>query len=321
MHLFFGSEKREENMLKVSDLVKRKGEQILLSGISFEVKNGEIFGLIGPNGAGKTTVLRTVAGLSRPDYGEVYLDNMPIYQRPWPRKPLIGYVPEQFGSYENISIEEFVSFYAATHGAEGKKLEFQTQKALDFTGLTDLRTEDASRLGVDEQKFLALAAVLAGNPRLLVLDEPTTGMDPGHRQNYIQLIRTLSEEGMAILLSSHMLSDLDQICHSIAIINHGVIVRNGRADHILLEADQDNPIQIQVLGETERAAAVLRKNPDVVRMTMDETRIAVWFSGDRTHEAELLGELIREKIPVISFTREKKNLESLFFHITDEKNE
>ena len=233
------------------------------------------------------------------------------------QKSMIGYVPDFFGMYENLTVMEYLEFFAASYGIyqkAGTVRSYEVLELVNLRGVEDVFVDEMSR---GMQQRLCLARALLNRPRLLVLDEPSSGLDPRTRKEFQLLLQQLQKEGYTILISSHILSELSDMCTSIGIINQGKMVLQGKIDHIMLSIDSSNPVRITVLNKVEQAVRLLRANPLVDRISVEENKIAAWFSGSREEEAALLRNLVEAGILVSAFAREQNSLESLFFHLTD----
>ena len=305
-------------MLRIEKLYKKYNrKENALDGLDLLVDKGELYGFVGPNGAGKTTTLRIITGLLKADSGEIWLDGQRTTKDMKLQKSMIGYVPDFFGMYENLTVMEYLEFFAASYGIyqkAGTVRSYEVLELVNLRGVEDVFVDEMSR---GMQQRLCLARALLNRPRLLVLDEPSSGLDPRTRKEFQLLLQQLQKEGYTILISSHILSELSDMCTSSGIINQGKMVLQGKIDHIMLSIDSSNPVRITVLNKVEQAVRLLRANPLVDRISVEEIKIAARFSGSREEEAALLRNLVEAGILVSAFAREQNSLESLFFHLTD----
>ena len=208
-------------MLVFSDVRKAYRNLEVLKGLTLAVPRGSLFGLMGQNGAGKTTLLRIAAGLLAPDSGELLVGGIDVRQRPEEAKRLIGFVPDGFGAYDNMSVLEYMSFFASCFRLGGRNARLRNEELLRRVGLFERRDSLVTELSKGMQQRLSLARALIHDPELLVLDEPTNGLDPGSRFSLRELLGELSDSGKTILLSSHVLSELSEICTDIAVLDKG----------------------------------------------------------------------------------------------------
>lgn len=308
-------------MLRIENLCKQFGDFTALDHLNMQVDKGELFGFVGPNGAGKTTTIRIISGLLRATSGEVWVNGMRTSSNTKKLKESIGYVPDTFGVYDNLKVSEYLEFFAAAYGIYGKQASTRRDEVLEKVGLLPQREMMVDTLSRGMQQRLCLARALIHHPDFLVLDEPGTGLDPRTRRAFRQTLKELCEEGYTILISSHILTELSDICTSIGIIDMGKMVLQGQIDEIMLSIEAANPLLITVFKDVDKAAELLRRNPLVTRISIDKNKIAVHFTGSREEEAMLLHQLVEEQIPVVSFVREQTSLETLFFHLTEHEEE
>ena len=302
----------------VCELTKKYGKTYALNGLDMEVKKGDIYGFVGPNGAGKTTTLRIISGLLKSDGGDLWLDGVRTTKNILKQKSLIGFVPDFFGVYENLNVIEYLEFFAASYGIYGRAGTVRAREVLEMVELSGKEEQMVDSLSRGIQQRLCLARAMIHKPKLLVLDEPNSGLDPRSRKDFQLLLQRLAREDYTILISSHILSELADLCTSIGVINGGVMVQQGKLENIMLAIDSSNPLRITVLNQVPKALELLRQDPQVSRLSVDENKIAAWFSGSREEEAYLLQKLVDAGILVVSFAREHNSLESLFFHLTGE---
>lgn len=308
-------------MLRIENLCRQFGDFTALDHLNMQVDKGELFGFVGPNGAGKTTTIRIISGLLRATSGEVWVNGMRTSSNTKKLKESIGYVPDSFGVYDNLKVSEYLEFLAAAYGIYGKQASCRRDEVLEKVGLLPQREMMVDTLSRGMQQRLCLARALIHHPDFLVLDEPGTGLDPRTRRAFRQTLKDLCEEGYTILISSHILTELSDICTNIGIIDMGKMVLQGQIDEIMLSIEAANPLLITVFKDVDRAAELLRRNPLVTRISIDKNKIAVHFTGSREEEAMLLRQLVEEQIPVVSFMREQTSLETLFFHLTEHEEE
>lgn len=304
-------------MLKIHQLVKNFGKYPALSEFDMEIRDGALYGFVGPNGAGKTTTIKIICGLLLPDSGTVEVDGINVVKEPGRVKGRIGYVPDYFGVYDNLKVSEYMEFFASCYGISGLKARQRCMALLEQVGLeerTDFYVDGLSR-GMKQR--LCLARALIHDPDFLVMDEPTSGMDPRSRFDFKEIIRELNEQGKTILISSHLLSELSEICTDLGIIEQGRMALGGNMQEILNRVDTSRPLAITVNGQPERAMAILRSHPCVQTISVKDQEIMVGFTGDRQDEAQLLQQLVDAEIPVCGFSRMRGDLETLFMQITD----
>ncbi len=308
-------------MLKIRDLKKRFGRTIALDGLSMTVKDGALYGFVGPNGAGKTTTIKIITGLLFPDGGQVTVDGIDVASEPKKVMEQIGYVPDFFGVYDNLKVSEYMEFFAACYGLSGLTARRRSEMLLEQVGLegrADYYVEGLSR-GMKQR--LCLARALIHNPSVLIMDEPTAGLDPGTRFEFKEILKELCSQNKTVLISSHILPELAEICTDIGIVDHGKVVLEGAMKDILDKVNVSNILTISIEGEKDIALRILRSRPDVETITIRQEDIAVNFTGDRQEEILLLQQLVDAEAGVYGFARERGNLESIFMDITNHEEE
>ncbi|MBU3195108.1 ABC transporter ATP-binding protein [Clostridium algidicarnis] len=306
-------------MLEIKDLKKSYGKFIALDGVSLNIKKGEIFGFVGPNGAGKTTTMKIVAGLLEADFGEVYVDGIDGMRENKKLKEKIGYMPDFFGVYENLKTIEYLEFYASIYGVVGKEAKKLSMDLLEIVNLKDKADFYVDGLSRGMKQRLCLARSLVHNPELLILDEPASGMDPRARYEMKSILKNLREMGKTILISSHILPELAELCTNIGIIEDGKMVVTSTVDEIMMKMNYAHPIKIKLLDKVEGGVKLLKELPYLNNLIVDNNNITVGFGGKEEEMVEVLKVLINNDIPVVSFAKESGNLEDIFMKITEKQ--
>lgn len=306
-------------MLQINNLYKKYNTVLALAGLQMEIQKGQLYGFVGPNGAGKTTTIRIISGLLKPTRGEVWIDGIRVEKNLKVLKDKIGYIPDFFGVYDNLTVMEYLEFYASAYGIYGKESTVRARQVLEQVELERIEDHFVDELSRGMQQRLCLARALIHKPQLLVMDEPASGMDPGARRVLKNVLRNLCRDGYTVLISSHILSELADMCSNVGIINQGKMILQGDMDEIMCSIDSANPILITIYSELEKALQLLKRHPLVERISIDRNRISILFSGSKEEEALLMREMIEQGILISSFTREHNSLESVFFHLVDSK--
>ncbi len=308
-------------MLRIENLTKVFGRTVALDGLNMTVEAGALYGFVGPNGAGKTTTIKTVIGLLAPDDGRVLVNDIDVAKEPDRVMARIGYVPDAFGVYDNLKVSEYMEFFASCYGLAGLKARKRGQMLLEQVGLDDKADFYVEGLSRGMQQRLCLARALIHNPPVLIMDEPTAGLDPRTRYEFKEILKELRNQGKTVLISSHILSELAEICTDIGVIDQGRMVFEGSMEEILAQINVASPLLISVSGNRQKALELLRAHPEVETVTIREEEIAVGFSGDKRDEETLLKQLVEAGVNVYGFVRERGNLESVFMQITDHSGE
>lgn len=308
-------------MLEIRDLRKKYGNFQALDGLNMTIGKGELFGFVGPNGAGKTTTIKIITGLLAPDSGSIVIDGMDGIREQRCLKEKMGYVPDSFGVYDNLKVSEYMEFFASCYGLEGMGARRRCETLLEQMKLEDKADFFVDGLSRGMKQRLCLARALIHDPELVVLDEPASGLDPRTRLEFTGILKELRKQGKTLLVSSHILSELSEMCTSIGIIEQGRMVLTGSMDQIMEKVNSSNPLLISIYRGRETAMAILRSHPCVQTISLKGEEIKVGFNGDRQDEALLLQQLVDADVMVSGFMREKGSLETIFMQITDHAGE
>ncbi len=308
-------------MLKIEKLQKAYGKYHALDGLDMEIPEGALYGFVGPNGAGKTTTIKIMAGLLMPDSGSVKIGGIDALQMPKQLKKQIGYVPDHFGVYDNLKVFEYMEFFASCYGLEGLKSRKRCQTLLAQVGLEDKVDFFVDGLSRGMKQRLCLARALIHDPSLLIMDEPTAGLDPRTRLEFRNIVMELNEMGKTVLISSHLLEDLSELCTHIGIIDSGKMIVSGSMSEIIERVQTSKPMIIQIHANRDLAMKLLKEHALVRTITVRDHEIMLGFTGDAEQESELLAQLIRAGVQVRGFIREPGNLEAIFMQITNRDEE
>lgn len=308
-------------MLEIKKLWKKFGKFHALNGLDLTIPEGSLYGFVGPNGAGKTTTIKIMTGLLSADCGQVLIRGTDVTRGLNDLKLSIGYVPDFFGVYDNLRVNEYMEFFASCYGLDGLKARNRYMTLLEQVGLEDKVNFYVDSLSRGMKQRLCLARALIHDPLLLVLDEPASGLDPRTRFEFKEILKELKDQGKTIFISSHVLSELSELCTDIGIIDQGKMVLGGSMEEILHRVNATNPLIIAVLGNKERALSILKSQPCVQTIAVKDQDIRVNFIGDEQDEALLLQQLVDAEVLIRGFYREQGSLETLFMQITDHDKE
>ena len=301
-------------MIEIRHLYKAFDNHMVLRNLNMKINEGAVYGFVGPNGAGKTTTMRIIAGLLKADSGQILIDGEDIDSR---HKELIGYMPDFFGVYDRLRVKEYMAFFASIYGLDQEETEKKIRQLLELVRLTEKKEAYVDSLSRGMKQRLCLARCMIHDPKLLILDEPASGLDPRARYEFKEIIRQLRKEGRTIMICSHILSDLSEMCTNICIIDEGRCVMEGSVDEIEYHMITASPLVIRTAGRQEDAIRLIRQNEMVETLSYNENEIQAVFKGEREDEVMLLHELMAADIPVYSFGRDRSSLETLFMQITD----
>ncbi len=304
-------------MLRIENLYKNYGRFRAVDGLNLHIPKGEIFGFVGPNGAGKTTTMRIVCGLLEATSGKVYADGIDVINKPRELKRKIGYMPDFFGVYDDLKVMEYLEFYASIYNITGSESKKVCQDLLELVDLSDKRDFYVDSLSRGMKQRLCLARSLVHNPDLLILDEPASGMDPRARIEMKEILRTLKSMGKTIIVSSHILPELAELCTAIGIIEKGKIVMSGTVEEITRKVYHAQTIRIKVIDKLEEAVRILQEYPDVDGVNrVSDYEMEAAFKGDEHFMNALLVRLVQQNIPVTAFNQLDGNLEDIFMKVT-----
>jgi ABC-2 type transport system ATP-binding protein len=307
-------------IVRASGLVKRFDATVAVAGLDLDVEEGEIFGLVGPNGAGKTTTLRILATLLAPTSGDAEIAGISVRRNPNAVRRVLGFMPDVFGVYDDMKVWEYLDFFARCYGIAPARRKQMIADLLDLVDLGDRRDSYVQGLSRGMQQRLCLAHTLVHDPEVLLLDEPASGLDPRARVELRELLRELRSLGKTIVISSHILPELEELCTSVAIVDRGQVLAQGRVADIERRLRVGAVLRVRVLGEQparEAARAHFAAQPDVASATLvEDGTIEIGYRGDDAGTASLLASAIRADLAIVSFARAASDLEELFLQVT-----
>ncbi len=306
-------------MITADNLTKVYGKRTALDKVSFEVPEGEIFGFVGPNGAGKTTTLRILAALLEPTAGHASIDGADVTKQPHQVHSRIGYMPDFFGVYDQLTVGEDLDFYAACYRLPKQRRVKIANDLLDLVGLSERRDQQVDTLSRGLKQRLCLARALVHDPVVLLLDEPASGLDPRARVDMREILKELRRMGKTIVISSHILPELTELCTMIGIIDHGRMRATGPVHEVIRQLSADRRVRITIVGDQERAVAILEPLAAVRRVETADGAIEATFEGDDSTAAEILHALTAEGIRVSAFSQVDGGLEEAFMRATSEE--
>ncbi len=303
-------------MIRTVNLTKKYGDFFAIKNINMELDQGDVYGFIGPNGAGKTTTMRIIATLLEPSHGEAYVCGHSIYENPREIRRLVGYMPDFFGVYDDMKVIEYLEFFAAAYRLKGEARRNRCDELLEIVDLDFKRDAFANTLSRGQTQRLGLARVLLHDPQVLLLDEPLSGLDPRARIEMRSVLRRLGQLGKTIVVSSHILPELADICNKVGIIDRGVLGYSGTVADVMKIVREKTILQIELRGDLEKAAEVLRQDAAVEEVRVDKEQLVVTLRGGITDYAHLPTLLIGKGYQLVRFQEEELNLETAFMTLT-----
>ncbi len=303
-------------MIETRDLTKKYDELFAVKSLTVKLEKGDVFGFIGPNGAGKTTTMRMLATLLNPTWGEAYVCGYSIYTKPKDIRRLIGFMPDFFGVYDDMKVIEYLEFFAAAYRISGEKRRKVCNDVLELVGLGYKRDAMATSLSRGMNQRLGLARVLLHDPQVLLLDEPASGLDPRVRIEIRRVIRQLGEMGKTVMVSSHILPELADMCNKIGIIERGELLVNEDVDELIKKVRRQIVLRIATIGSPDGAAKLLQDQPIVDRVEGGAEEMVVTLKEGVRDYSELATLLVTSGHKLRTFKEDELNLEGAFMALT-----
>ena len=303
-------------MIEIRDLTKKYADKFAIHKIELKLDKGDVFGFIGPNGAGKTTTMRILATLLNPTWGEAYVGGYSIYTKPKEIRRIIGYMPDFFGVYDNMQVIEYLEFFAAAYRIKGPQRRKICDEVLELVDLGYKRNELVTSLSRGMTQRLGLARVLLHDPQVLLLDEPASGLDPRARIEIRGLLKELRNMGKTIMVSSHILPELADICNKIGIIELGELKVNAEVTEVMRQVRQQTVLEVDVAGDRDAAAKTLETHDVVEKVELNAKGLHVTLVPGE-HDYSVLSRLLIENGHALTkLTEEEINLETAFMTLT-----
>ena len=303
-------------MIETRDLTKKYGELYAIKSIDINLARGDLFGFIGPNGAGKTTTMRILATLLNPTWGEAYVGGHSIYTKPKEIRRIVGYMPDFFGVYDDMKVIEYLEFFAAAYRIRGPKRRQVCDEVLELVELGYKREALVTSLSRGMTQRLGLARVLLHDPQVLLLDEPASGLDPRARIEIRTLLKRLGTMGKTIMVSSHILPELADICNKVGIIERGELVFNGSVDELLKLVRPQTVINIGVAGDRDAAARLLERHELVDKVGTNKDHLTVTLVNGHRDYSDLATLLVTSGHKLTLLQEDELNLETAFMKLT-----
>lgn len=305
-------------MIEIHNLSKRYGSFLALDDLNLSIGKGTVFGFVGQNGAGKSTTFSILATLLAPTSGTATVNGFNISEEPKLVRRQIGYMPDFFGVYDQLKAEEYLDFYGASYKIPADQRKKLIPQLLELVNLTHKKDSYVDLLSRGMKQRLCLARCLIHDPEVLILDEPASGLDPRARIEMREILKELKKMGKTILISSHILPELAEMCDEIGVIDNGRLVAYGSVSDIQFQLQADKLIVVKVRGLVESAVAFFEDDPFVSKIEVNEgdRTLQFLYKGDETGQTELLKKAILNDIPILSFKETETNLEDVFMEIT-----
>lgn len=306
-------------MIEIKGFTKRYKDLVAVRDLDLKIEQGEVFGFIGPNGAGKTTTIKTLATLLEPTSGTVHVDGVDVVSNPLEVRRIIGYMPDFFGVYDDVKVWEYLDFFAAAYKIPANKRKSIIDDVLELTDLTEKREAYVEGLSRGMKQRLCLAKTLVHDPKLLLLDEPASGLDPRARIEFRALLKELRAMGKTIFVSSHILPELADFCTSVGIMERGQLVVAGRVNDIIQKLEGHVWLDVRLTGEStngDKAVGLLQAFPHVKEISAEGNHVIIGYTGTHEDLPAVLSHLVLAGLPVASFKQREADLEDVFLKVT-----
>ena len=302
-------------MIETVNLRKEYGSVIAVRDLTLTVNPGDIFGLIGPNGAGKSTTINMIASLLDPTEGSIFVDGLDVDKNRRQVRKIVGYMPDLFGMYDDLTVREYLAFFGTAYGVAEPVRTSRIDDVLEVVELQDKRDELIGKLSRGMRQRLCVGKTLVQNPKILLLDEPASGMDPKGRIELRSLLKELQRQGKTILISSHILTELSDFCNTIGIMEKGRVIETGTVDEIRAKIKGLMRLNVEVVEGVSRAEKLLESDDKVEDVVVEGNKISVAVDAEADYAATILEKLISNGVRVSSFAREEANVEEIYMQI------
>lgn len=303
-------------ILEVKNLIKRYGETLAVDNISFGVKEGEMFGLLGPNGAGKTTAINTIIGINTADKGDITIFGKDMKKSASEIKSDIGIVPQEIAIYPDLTAYENVEFFGRLYDLKGALLKERVEEVLKFTGLIERRKQQARKFSGGMKRRLNIACALVHKPKLIIMDEPTVGIDPQSRNHILESVKKMRKDGSTIIYTSHYMEEVEELCTDIAIMDHGKIIARGSKEELkaFVTVEERTVIELDAVNYTVMER--IKEVENVIDCSMAGNRVTIISKKGSNNLSDLIQSILSSDSQIISLASEKPDLETVFLTLT-----
>lgn len=305
------------SLIKIEDAVKRYDGKISVDHLSLAIEQGEIFGLLGPNGAGKSTTIKMLCGLIPKDQGEILIDGYSVSKHSLEVKKRIGLVPQDLAIYETLTAKENVSFFGRLYGLRGALLKERVEEALEFVGLKDRQSEKPGTFSGGMKRRLNIACAIMHHPKIIIMDEPTVGIDPQSRNHILESVQKLNKMGSTIIYTSHYMEEVEAISTRVGIIDHGHLIASGTVSELKNQLSQEEKLLFQTSSVPDSAIGELNEHPKIHRVLLEEGKLEIYLNNSQIYLQDILFILSKHQVKIQSLTRVEPDLETLFLSLTE----
>lgn len=303
-------------MLKLVNLTKKYGDFTAVDNISFEVADGEVFGLLGPNGAGKSTTVSMISTVVPATQGEIIIGKNSLLKNPIACKKLMGIVPQDLALYEALSAKDNLEFFGSLYGLKGKELQSKTEEVLDIIGLKDKKNQDVGEFSGGMKRRVNIGVALMNSPKLLILDEPTVGIDPQSRNHILETVKRLNETmKMTVIYTSHYMEEVEFLCSRVGIMDHGKLIALGNKEELKQKLNACDALTISVTSANQSSIDKVKNIPGTKNVSFKNDTLSLLVTPDK-NILEIMDSIKNLGIKITSFKYDQVNLESIFLQIT-----
>lgn len=303
-------------LVKIENLVKKYDKNTAVKGISFEINKGEVFGLLGPNGAGKSTTISMLSGLLTPTEGKILINGKDTIKNPMLAKKSIGLVPQDIALYPTLTAKENLYFWGRMYNLSGKLLKERVSEVLSIAGLEDRKNEAIKNYSGGMKRRINIAAALLHHPQILIMDEPTVGIDPQSRNHILESVKKLNSEGMTIIYTSHYMEEIEYLCTRIGIVDHGKLIAIGTKDELKKSVIKQDKIEIELSQINPSVSEKAKEIPGVKSLDINDNKMIINSFGNKNILSSLLDLLSKMNTKILSVKVDEPNLESVFLNLT-----
>jgi ABC-2 type transport system ATP-binding protein len=303
-------------MIKIQNVLKRYDSTISVDHLTLTIGEREIFGLLGPNGAGKSTTIKMLSGLIRMDQGDIIVDGVSVRERPLEVKRKLGVVPQEIAIYENLTARENVSFFGKLYGLRGSLLHERVNEALQFVGLSDRQGELPSTFSGGMKRRLNIACAIVHRPKILIMDEPTVGIDPQSRNHILECVKELNRQGSTIIYTSHYMEEVAAVSTRIGILDKGRLIVSGTQEELRRQVAHEEKVVAEVAEVKQGAIDELKRHPMINRVVVNGKTLEIYLRDTQAYLQDILFVFTKHQVVIQSLTRVEPNLETLFLALT-----
>ncbi len=304
-------------IIKAENLKKVFGNFVAVDGINLEIPSGQIVGLLGPNGAGKSTTISMISTLYKPTSGRLLFDGKDIVKEPKWIKPHLGYVPQEIALYQTLTGYENLKYFGGLYGLKGVELKKRIASVSEIIGIDDRLKDKVEQYSGGMKRRINIGVALLHNPKLIIMDEPTVGIDPQSRNHILDTVKLLNEQGMTVIYTSHYMEEVEALCQSVYIMDHGKVIASGTQEELISQSDSHTAIHMTFDVSVKEYLARFKEIKNVMAITQNtEMDVSILASGNGNSQKEIIHEIMSMDIGLVSFDVTKPNLEQVFLKLT-----